>query len=49
MAKKEDRSNAVMLEMLGDLPSAGELLNDVTYITYKIFSFWVIFSTVVPL
>ena len=25
MAKKEDRSNAVMLEMLGDLPSAGEL------------------------
>lgn len=27
MAKKEDRSNAVMLEMLGDLPSAGELLH----------------------
>lgn len=25
MAKKEDRSNAVMLEMLGDLPSAGKL------------------------
>lgn len=43
IAKKEDRSNAVMLEMLGDLPSAGMLYSSIVVQTSNYYKVLIVF------